>query len=62
LPLGAFLTSLMLGWFVSRDIVQEEFTNSGTISVALFRVWLFAIRYVVPVCIVLIFLHQFGVI
>ena len=62
LPLGAFLTSIMLGWFVSRDIVQEEFTNSGTISVALFRVWLFAIRYVVPVCIVLIFLHQFGVI
>jgi NSS family neurotransmitter:Na+ symporter len=62
LPLGAFLTSLMLGWFVSRDIVQEEFTNSGTISVALFRVWLFAIRYVVPVCIVLIFLHQFSVI
>ena len=62
LPLGAFLTSIMLGWFVSRDTVQEEFTNSGTISVALFRVWLFAIRYVVPVCIVLIFLHQFGVI
>lgn len=62
LPLGAFLTSIMLGWFVSRDIVQEEFTNSGTISVALFRVWLFAIRYVVPICIVLIFLHQFGVI
>lgn len=62
LPLGAFLTSIMLGWFVSRDIVQEEFTNSGTISVALFRVWLFAIRYVVPVCILLIFLHQFGVI
>ena len=62
LPLGAFLTSIMLGWFVSRDIVQEEFTNSGTISVALFRVWLFAIRYVVPVCIVLIFLHQFSVI
>lgn len=62
LPLGAFLTSIMLGWFVNRDTVQEEFTNSGTISVALFRVWLFAIRYVVPVCIVLIFLHQFGVI
>ena len=31
LPAGAFLTSVMLGWFVSRQLVQEEFTNGGTL-------------------------------
>ncbi len=61
LPLGAFLTSIMLGWFVNRQLVQDEFTNGGSLSGSLFRVWLFSIRFVVPLCLVLIFLHQFGV-
>ena len=61
LPLGAFLTSIMLGWFVDCQLVQDEFTNGGALSGSLFRVWLFSIRFVVPLCLVLIFLHQFGV-
>ena len=61
LPSGAFLTSIMLGWFVNRKLVQDEFTNGGVLKEAFFRAWYFSIRYVVPVCIVLIFLHQFGV-
>jgi len=61
LPAGAFLTSIMLGWFVSRQLVQEEFTNGGSLKATFFWTWLFAIRYVVPVCILLIFLHQFGI-
>lgn len=61
LPSGAFLTSIMLGWFVNRKLVQDEFTNGGVLKETFFRAWYFSIRYVVPVCIVLIFLHQFGV-
>ena len=62
LPAGAFLTSIMLGWCVSRQLVQDEFTNGGQLKGAFFQAWLFSIRYIVPLCIVLIFLHQFGVI
>ena len=62
LPLGAFLTSIFLGWFVSRDTVRAEFTNHGTVYGRLFPVYLYAVRYVVPLCILLIFLHQLGVI
>ena len=61
LPAGAFLTSIMMGWFVNRQLVQHEFTNGGTLKATFFKVWLFSIRFVVPVCIVLIFLHQFGI-
>lgn len=61
LPLGAFFTSIMLGWFVDHQLVKDEFTNSGSLSGSLFCVWLFAIRFIVPICLVLIFLHQFGV-
>ena len=62
LPAGALLTSLMLGWFVPRRLLHDEFTNQGTVSLRLFSVWRFCVRFVVPLCILLIFLHQFGVI
>jgi len=62
LPLGAFLTSILLGWFASRQVLRDEITNNGTLSGTLFPVWHCCVRYVVPACILLIFLHQFGII
>jgi len=61
LPLGAFLTSILLGWFVARNVLHDEFTNGGTVNQRLFGYWLFAIRWIVPLSILLIFLHQLGV-
>ena len=61
LPIGAFLTSLFIGWRVSSATVREEFTNHGTICMHLFPLYLCAVRFVVPFCILLIYLHQFGV-
>jgi len=62
LPAGAFLTSIMIGWLVSRDTVRDEFTNGGTVNQSLFRIWLVCVRFIVPVCILLIFLHQSDII
>ena len=62
LPAGALLTSLMLGWFVPRRLLHDEFTNQGTVCLRLFALWHFCVRFVVPLCILLIFLHQLGVI
>jgi len=61
LPAGAFLTSIMMGWFVNRQMLQHEFTNDGVIRTSFFHAYMFAIRYIVPFCIVLIFLHQLGI-
>ena len=62
LPAGGFLTCLFLGWYVPRTIVQEEFTNGGTLRGRFFGIYLFCVRFVCPTCILLIFLHQLGVI
>lgn len=61
LPMGAFLTSIILGWLVNRQMVKDEFTNNGSIQESFFTVYMFAIRYIVPFCIVMVFLHQFGI-
>jgi NSS family neurotransmitter:Na+ symporter len=62
LPLGGFLTCLFLGWYVPRSLVKDEFTNDGTLRGRFFGIYFFAIRYVCPIFILLIFLHEFGVI
>jgi NSS family neurotransmitter:Na+ symporter len=61
LPMGAFLTSIIMGWLVNRQMVKDEFTNNGSIQESFFTVYMFAIRYIVPFCIVMVFLHQFGI-
>lgn len=62
LPTGGLLTCLFLGWYVPKQIVKDEFTNGGTLRGRFFGIYLFAVRYVCPICILLVFLHQFGVI
>ena len=61
MPLGAFLTCILLGWYVPRKLVKDEFTNWGTLSGKFFGVYMFMVRFVCPLCILLIFLHQLGV-
>ena len=62
LPLVGFLTSIFLGWFAPHKVVREEFTNWGTLRGGFFHVYLFLVKYVCPICILFIFLHQFGLI
>ena len=64
LPVGGFLTCLFLGWMVPRRLVRDEFTNEGTVWTHswIFSTFLFLIRYVCPLAIAAIFLHQLEVI
>ncbi|MBQ7471508.1 MAG: sodium-dependent transporter [Prevotella sp.] len=62
LPFGSLLTCLFVGWYVPRHIIRNEFTNWGTLRSTFFSAWLFVVRYVCPLCILAIFLHQFGII
>ena len=61
LPIVGFFACLFIGWYVPKSVVRDEFTNWGTLHGAFFGIWLFAVRFVCPVCIVVIFLNQMGV-
>ena len=60
LPLGGFLTCLLIGWYVPQKLVRDEYTNWGTLPATTYKFWLFLVRVVCPVCIAVIFLHQLG--
>lgn len=62
LPVGGFFTCILLGWFASKKVVKDQFTNWGTVSVRFYGVFIFLVRYICPIGILLIFLRQFGLI
>ena len=62
LPLGALLTCIFVGWYIPKQTVFDEFTNNGTINTMFYGIFLIAVRYICPLGIALIFLHQVGVI
>ena len=62
LPIGGFLTCLLIGWILPRQLIREEFTNWGTLRGRLFGLYLLLVRFVCPLAILFIFLHQFELI
>lgn len=62
LPLGGMLACLFVGWYIPRQVVYDEFTNHGAHNRHYYSLYLFAVRYVCPIAILLVFLHQLGMI
>ncbi len=61
LPLGSFFTCILVGWVVPRQVVRDEVSNWGTLRSTLYGLWLFIVRFISPACILLVFLHQLGI-
>jgi NSS family neurotransmitter:Na+ symporter len=61
LPVGGILVCLFVGWYIPKRVVYEEFTNDGLFNRRYYRPFLYFVRYVCPLCILLIFLHQLGI-
>lgn len=62
LPLGGFFTCLIIGWIVPIADVRAEFTNSGSVLTSVFPIFIWIVRIVCPLGIIVIFLNQFGLI
>jgi NSS family neurotransmitter:Na+ symporter len=60
LPIGAFLIALFAGWVLSHKERREEF-HRGEIRTLPYLGWSLVFRYISPVAVALIFLHQPGI-
>ncbi len=61
IPFVGLFVAIFTGWVVKRSVILEEF-KSGTAWKALFTVWFFFIRWIVPVAILIIILQRGGMI
>lgn len=60
LPLGGMLIAIFAGWILDRQLYREEITNKGDIHAPYFKVLIFALRYIAPTAIGIVFLDQLG--
>ena len=58
MPLGGMLICVFLGWVVDEKVLRSEITNTGTIHAPYYPAYRFIIRYLAPICIILIFISQ----
>ena len=59
MPIGGMLICIFLGWIVDEKVLRAEITNMGTLRAPYYPVFRFIIRYLAPICILLIFISQF---
>ena len=59
LPLGGLFTSIFIGWYLDRNILRAQITNSGSldISIRFIKGYVFILRYVAPAAIGAIFVY-----
>ncbi|MEC1716905.1 sodium-dependent transporter [Schinkia azotoformans] len=62
LPTGCLLIALFVGLKIPKAVLKEELLRSSSASTKLFTVWYWSIRYLVPIGIVIVFLHALGII
>ena len=62
LTTGGLLTCILVGWVLPRQFINDEITNWGTLRSRYLPFFIICAKFVCPVAIILIFLHQFGVI
>lgn len=60
LPVSGVLGAIFVGWFLDKQIVKDEVTNAGNLKGVYYPLFRFVLRYVAPVCVLLIFLNELG--
>lgn len=59
LPLGGLFTALFVGWVMSRSATRDELDMDDHLG---YKVWLFLVRYVTPIGVVIVFLNAIDVV
>ncbi len=62
LPLGGMFISIFVGWKLKRHIITDELSNYGTIRIISTKMFIFLVRYLAPISILIVFLNKIGVI
>lgn len=60
LPLGGLLIVAFLGWFFPGRESKDELSNGGTLRMRYYSLYRFAIRFIAPIAIALVFLNGLG--
>lgn len=61
MPVGALATAVFVGWIQPRETVLGHMREGSTVPEKVVGLWYWALRFLAPVAILLVFLHTLGV-
>lgn len=61
MPLGALMTCIFAGWVMDKKTVYDELSNGGKLHFSAVGVYMFFLKFIAPIAIILIFLNELGV-
>ena len=61
LPLGGILICIFAGWYLDKAILYSEISNEGKLKIYFFKTYIFILKYIAPVCILMILLNVLGI-
>lgn len=62
LPVGGILICIFAGWRLDKAVLYHEISNGNTIKLRFFRTYIFILKYIAPLCILLILLNVMGIV
>jgi NSS family neurotransmitter:Na+ symporter len=60
MPLGGLMISVFTGWVLSKQKIKEEISSYGKFPIPYYRAFVFLVKYITPLCIILVLLNQIG--
>jgi NSS family neurotransmitter:Na+ symporter len=60
LPLGGLLIAIYVGWFANKATVRTEFSEGSKYGF-LFTAWLYVLRFLVPIAMIVVLLYKVGI-
>lgn len=62
MPMGGLLMAILGGFFLNKDIIQEELVEKNGVSIRMMNIYYFILRYITPGLLVLVFLSALKII
>lgn len=62
LPIGGFICSVFVGWWVDKKFIKDQLTDYGKYKFPLLGLFQFCARWLCPVAIFIIFLNSIGIV
>jgi len=58
LPIGGIIISLFTGWHLDKKMLYDELTNNGKVRFPVFHLYVFLLKWIIPVAIALVFVAE----
>ncbi len=62
LPLGGLCIVMFVGWYLSKNDMKEELSNSSSLKALYFPVYIFIVKFIAPIAIAIVFIYGLGLI